>query len=671
MAATPSNSGKFDPFLYKDWRYPLDARNKSENNNKTKSDVREAQTGLREQMTLWKRERLIEPKYLCFVNSDDKVILSKVEDRRTQSRTLTLQNETIAPQSGVGTPTSYVFVSFTGDHIPRGFNDEYLRDVGRHAAKSIGVSAYWISRSCVYDLSEKDKRKTDLEKEETVWSMSDIIRRASAVAIAVPGPLDDNLNGDSLKEWGDRMWTMPELLLYTGSHPIFVYDRTKSLDNRYLIPRRELYDKVWQDSAYSGHLIDHYENSLTLTSLELVTVALQCLHRRKTTEYLKGDVSYILMGLLRQRPKIVRSDSAFQAFARLSLANDSNMLLERLICLLPSGLDDDWWSLDDAWNIMLWDIYPKTQVCGIGQDDTVILDGARGATIRWDKFVPVLSLGQESMRHRLSRWALRAAPAIFFSALLWTIPSSFSRGRLDFLFIIGITFLSLSSISVLLFPCLILLTYRAEVYESQPFFFGFEGYMGIYDLELLVFGTYERRLQWSTANSPLSRHDLDFKGMMKDMDLQPDEAEKVIRNEGIFTGLDPVLQEDDEVKTLVQKAMSSSEHDKKIFTLIDTYTGTVTLFEAVRPPVAVLLCGEEGGMQRALLCSEDWTTGTLYRETVLRMETRVWDKMHTMARVRLGMNRKDGREAIRDPRDFIILKGAWWKRLMYAIGNRV
>ena len=32
-----------------------------------------------------------------------------------------------------------------------------------------------------------------------------------------------------------------------------------------------------------------------------------------------------------------------------------------------------------------------------------------------------------------------------------------------------------------------------------------------------------------------------------------------------------------------------------------------------------LLCGSEGGMQRAVMCSYDWTTSTLYRETVLRM----------------------------------------------------
>lgn len=54
------------------------------------------------------------------------------------------------------------------------------------------------------------------------------------------------------------------------------------------------------------------------------------------------------MGLLRQRPHINRSDSAFQALARLSLAKDSNLLLKRLICLLPKQLDDDWRSLDDS-----------------------------------------------------------------------------------------------------------------------------------------------------------------------------------------------------------------------------------------------------------------------------------------------------------------------------------
>lgn len=66
---------------------------------------------------------------------------------------------------------------------------------------------------------------------------------------------------------------------------------------------------------------------------------------------------------------------------------------------------------------------------------------------------------------------------------------------------------------------------------------------------------------------------------------------------------------------------------------------TVTMFEAVKPPVAVLLCGAEGGMQRAIACSYDWTTGTSYRETVLRMETPVLEKMSRVERFRFGMKR--------------------------------
>ncbi|KAF7166147.1 hypothetical protein CNMCM5623_010024 [Aspergillus felis] len=84
---------------------------------------------------------------------------------------------------------------------------------------------------------------------------------------------------------------------------------------------------------------------------------------------------------------------------------------------------------------------------------------------------------------------------------------------------------------------------------------------------------------------------------------------------------------------------SESYEQLKIFTLVDTNTLTVTLFRAVRPPVAMLLCGSEGGMQRALLCSYDWKSQTLYRESVLRVETLVLEKMSRVDRFRLGLKR--------------------------------
>ena len=66
----------------------------------------------------------------------------------------------------------------------------------------------------------------------------------------------------------------------------------------------------------------------------------------------------------------------------------------------------------------------------------------------------------------------------------------------------------------------------------------------------------------------------------------------------------------------------------------------VMLFEAARPPVAFLLGGSEGGMQRAIGVSYDWTTATLYRETVLRLPTTLKEKMSRIDRARVSLQRK-------------------------------
>ena len=166
------------------------------------------------------------------------------------------------------------------------------------------------------------------------------------------------------------MWTYPEVLLSPKSD-ILVYSHSSK--NAEIFTKRQFATSVWTDSQVSRQLVDHYENSLLLSRLELVILALMCLHKRKTTEYLPGDQSYALMGLLRLRPTVDSTDTSFQAFARLSLANDSDMLLERLICTLPKSPEQAWSNMDDAWNVKLWDIYPTCQVAGVGNGDTVII----------------------------------------------------------------------------------------------------------------------------------------------------------------------------------------------------------------------------------------------------------------------------------------------------------
>lgn len=77
----------------------------------------------------------------------------------------------------------------------------------------------------------------------------------------------------------------------------------------------------------------------------------------------------------------------------------------------------------------------------------------------------------------------------------------------------------------------------------------------------------------------------------------------------------------------------------QVFTLVDTYNLQVTIFEAVRPPSALLFCGSEGGMQRVVGCSYDWTTQTFYRETVLRLPTVSLEKAYRVSRFRMGIQR--------------------------------
>lgn len=51
------------------------------------------------------------------------------------------------------------------------------------------------------------------------------------------------------------------------------------------------------------------------------------------------------------------------------------------------------------------------------------------------------------------------------------------------------------SIAGIIFPFIaIIFVLLFQVHDSQPLFFGLEDYVDIYNLELLLFGTYERRL---------------------------------------------------------------------------------------------------------------------------------------------------------------------------------
>lgn len=57
-----------------------------------------------------------------------------------------------------------------------------------------------------------------------------------------------------------------------------------------------------------------------------------------------------------------------------------------------------------SWNVPLWDIFSTTQICGIGEQETVILDNAHAAHIRWKTFTQViLAVQRESIKRLFSR----------------------------------------------------------------------------------------------------------------------------------------------------------------------------------------------------------------------------------------------------------------------------
>lgn len=66
---------------------------------------------------------------------------------------------------------------------------------------------------------------------------------------------------------------------------------------------------------------------------------------------------------------------------------------------------------------------------------------------------------------------------------------------------------------------------------------------------------------------------------------------------------------------------------------------TATKFYAYHPPTVAIVCGQEGGMQRVILCSYEWKTRTFCRETVLRMKTIILERMFRVDSFRFALRR--------------------------------
>jgi hypothetical protein len=486
---------------------------------------------------------------------------------------------------------------------------------------------------------------------------------------------DDEAKRFWLQQWGSRLWTLPELLLAPPGKSIDIYylpsapNKEESIDitnfreqTRVEVPYDNRGKRIfgvgkdsWTKAAFSSRayetkqdatdiasLVDHFEGTLVLPTLELITHAAQALWRRKksTFKLLNGDCSYALMGLLRRRPPVKASDEDFEAFARLSLANDSDRLLERLICLLPHRRSAPWHEWKVAWKkVNLWDIEPIIQVAAIADNSTVVLDGAFGATIHWRKLHPVAFSKRKTAWREAVKWGIRLGAVYFLTAVILVaespkpgnttiknpygptvvIPSPKSPSL-----IIGIIFLILTILVLVYAPWAMLKIYRGKFWSTQGWFFGIEGCADIGQVEKCLFAGNHHRLKWSTNGSILSRHHLGRLHNENGRECLPEEPLAASWTRGQFKA--------------ARKGRGGIE---RLYTLIDTYSMEATLFWAEVPPTAVFICGSEGGMKRAMLCSFDWKTNSFVRETVVRMKTMVVDKMSRVERFRFALSRKD------------------------------
>jgi hypothetical protein len=179
--------------------------------------------------------------------------------------------------------------------------------------------------------------------------------------------------------------------------------------------------------------------------------------------------------------------------------------------------------MSDVYSSKLWDIEPSCQVCGVGENDTIILDGLRGGLIQWSQFngvfrdqpwkaftVRIFSIVMIFLFLAIFVWQM------MFVAGVQVLPSTHPRrdsydstqnSPTIVLAYILAPVIALVVILIAIIPALgPFLLGRGKSHSVEPYLFGFEGYMPMDQIEERLFGSCSNRLQWSAHGSAHSRH---------------------------------------------------------------------------------------------------------------------------------------------------------------------
>jgi hypothetical protein len=536
---------------------------------------------------------------------------------------------------------------------------ETLISWGVHAALSAGKRAFWLDFECVRD---SDGVARSSSSSEDVYHICDIVRAAHSMIIAVGPTVDEKIDcvvrgGHEhdidrssaratvwLRQWGSRLWTLPEVLLCPNEYRIKLFlwgagDEPKTL------AKRNFAERAWDDAESVKELVDHYEGSAILTPLQLFFTSLECFARRHTAHFSSGDIAYAIMGLLpdRQRPAVNHKDSGFRAFARLTLATEGTSVLERLMCLAPSTSKAPWFDTSDRWGAKARDIHPSSRVVEVAEDDALVVDGLVGATIQWDdmdgsaslELLPSLASslvgGCISIGASLLPWItqLFVLMALYAAELKISVPP---MEELSLRAIIP-SLLQTYLLVVMLAPLAFLFHRRAPRPAKPRKLFSKEGLLSV--LAGLFFVTQSPSILFVNVKVPRQLGKARIMGLEGKVDAASLERHLWGFNWG---RLKTVALDADEANTAA--CAPGIVGDERIFTLVDTYELTVTYFRSKAPPTALFIAGHEGGHVRGILCSFDWKSNTFHREKVLRLGSRAYDMMRPVDRIRLSMTRR-------------------------------
>ncbi|KAH9208585.1 hypothetical protein DL95DRAFT_395080 [Leptodontidium sp. 2 PMI_412] len=527
---------------------------------------------------------------------------------------------------------SYLFISYANMHF-----DTDNSATGRHLIEQMaaystlkaGKTAYWLDYRC-----RAPEKGVLLDAD--VYRMCDVIRGCYQVVVMLKG--DDN----KLKqEWGSRMWTLPEALLAPGDAVYFCTPTTDSFHITSLL-KVEMTGSVWDDPLSSEEdggptrlLAEHFSGLVTLSRLEILSNAIAALGDRFFNNYAafaKADVAYALMGLLHYRISKDPDDTLFQAIARLSLSNDSDRLIERMVCLFPDPHSQrsafELLATPDLYHTHLWDVEPLCEIVGVAdEDNTVLLDNCKAMHIRWKNFPRMNVVRHYGMKKLFAELFVRSGAWWFLFGINLTITYApffaYSDGLSGHSLLLALEllvggFFAVGLILSFVGPFSVRRLYGGQVLRSSPNLIGFEGVLPLEKLEPLIFGNNNGRLSYAPSATPFSYH---YRDANERVGLEPSWIEKALTDS---SGL-----------TSVQQNLPKGHH---LFTLVDTGSLSVCVFSAERPPTVALLCGREGGMLRAVLCSWRFKNDCLYRETVVRMPSDVYEsaKAKSWLKVCLG-----------------------------------